>query len=145
MKRQEHGIPLDTLIRDNIMIAAESPFQDTAKKFERYLATLPKLESRRAYQEILLLINEFLSKINNISEALFQTAIGLDDDGHLEEAVFLYRLMLTVSPDAKAFNNIAVVLAEQDKEDEAMKFLRQGLAHFPDDETLQENLKSLED
>lgn len=76
-------------------------------------------------------------------DALLDAALAVDAAGKRASALLLYELSLAVRPDARAFNNIAVLHAEIDTEDTALEWLERGLEHFPHDTTLLENYEAL--
>ena len=73
---------------------------------------------------------------------LLEAALVVDGAGKREAALLLYRLSLVTAPTPTAFNNIAVLYAEDDApdaEDRALEWLERGLEQFPHDLTLLEN------
>lgn len=80
---------------------------------------------------------------------LTELAISLEEnpaatDRDRDTAALLYLLTAALEPDARAFNNLAVLSAEAGDMTNALHWLRLGLSLFPDDKTLRENFADLE-
>lgn len=79
---------------------------------------------------------------------LTDLAISLEENPNAtakdhDTAALLYLLTAALEPDARAFNNLAVLSAEAGDMPNAVHWLRLGLSLFPDDATLLENFMEL--
>ncbi len=104
---------------------------------EGLLSRLTPDECRRC-----LRLLEALAEPADSGARLLEAALAVDGAGKREAALLLYRLSLILAPTPTAFNNLAVLHAEDDApdaEDRALEWLEQGLEHFPHDPTLLEN------
>lgn len=73
---------------------------------------------------------------------LLEAALAVDEAGKREAALLLYQLSLILSPTPTAFNNIAVLYAEEETpegEKLALEWLEKGLERFPGNAILLDN------
>lgn len=73
-----------------------------------------------------------------------ENAAAPQNDKGRDTAALLYLLAAVLEPDAKAFNNLAVLSADSGDFTNALHWVRLGLSLFPDDPTLRENLDALQ-
>ncbi len=78
-----------------------------------------------------------------VKDILFNIALKHDENEDWEDSLFYYRLSNLLEPNAKAYNNMAIVYANLGKTDYAVDKLQTGLELFPENKDLNENLSIL--
>ena len=78
-----------------------------------------------------------------IKDILFDIGLKHDEKEDWEDSLFYYRLSNLLEPNAKAYNNMAIVYANLGKTDYAVDKLQTGLELFPANKDLNENLSIL--
>ena len=146
MTKKEYGISLKDFIKKNFelynvdKIDFSKMIQGKAKKF------IEDIEIANS-KSLKLLSYQFIKETFNneklISETFFNIGLKYDDNEDFEDSLFFYRLSNIINPNLKAINNLAILYADQNKIRDALEILKQGMKEFPDDITLKENLKLL--
>lgn len=144
MEKKLNGISLKDLIAENLRLAG-SELNDG--KADALLDGLLDATASSSLEQLRLGVIESLRsasyRADRASDAYFAAAVRFDDEQRQEEALFLYRLSFYLAPNPKAINNMAVIYADSGREADACAVLREGLALFPDDETIRENYRAL--
>jgi len=138
------NVTLKDLLKDNIELAEQSLVRDDElTKIEQLLSIAGELDTLVLNQKTKNIVNRILGNFPTLANLFFETGLKLDDKEEYEEAIFWYRLSHMMTPNAKCINNIAIIYATTDMEKYAIDLLKNALQLFPNDDTLLENLQTL--
>jgi len=137
-------ISLIDLIQENIYLASEKITSDEiVVSIQTLLQEVHTLDTEVLVSENTQILRKIAYHYDNLTQLIFGIGLKLDDEERFEEAIFHYRLSLALQPNPKAYNNLAVIYASEEKEEDAIRILKEGLVYFPEDEDLLENYAAL--
>jgi len=140
-------IKLKNLIEEVILCQDSkrvSEKEELIKKFDELKEKVKGENIEDLLKEVEKFVHQIFDEFPQFSRLFFRVGLRCEDEGLSEEAIFFYRLANLLSPSPKAINNLAVLYAEQGKEKEAIKILKEGIKKFPEEKVLKENLEILE-
>ena len=133
----------DVQIKDEFKIDEADEVEIKNSKQDDLLQSIEGLKTKEKVSLIADLFRMFVPNIEKIKNVLFDIGLEYDEEEDWENSIFYYQLSNLLEPNPKCFNNLAVIYSILEKPSCAVTKLKEGLAFFPEDQNLCENLDIL--